>query len=172
MNALQQDMETTTSHVVEIENEITGILQKEFRLTPEDGTRQNDDYNAVGYMAIDVCLRLMNVLRNLKAPGTGLGYKATMDLSIGLNGNAFWARHASILMPLLHISLQAHADYVQLTLAKTNTAGRNTLHDAIISESQLVGLEIFSMIAYLLGGAELMSTASLNLKKQLFCYLG
>ena len=134
------------------------------------GHGTNSDYNSVVEVAVDCALRLYNILMNVRKPGTGRNHRATMDLVVGLNGNIFWSKHGASLMPILHMTLQAQADYAMLSTEK-DAEPNITVYDGIRAESKLIGVELFTTIAFCLGGHELLAVKSLDIKKKLAPYL-
>lgn len=163
-----QDITTTAETQLAIDEEIRAILIKEYGLLDEKN--KGGPYEAVGLLAVDVAIRLMNVLRSMRFPDAKLGYRTVLDLTIGLNSNAFWQKNATVLVPLLHIAVQAQADYAFLLLDKA-TNRQSGMFDKVRIESELVGLELFVMIGYLLGGQELMTNSSIKIKSELEPYL-
>lgn len=136
-----------------------------------DETKPDNGENGARILAAECGARLFNVLFTVRNPTELTGYSAIMDLTVNLNGNAFWAKHGPVLMPLLHMALSAQADYATLLLEKQQNP---TLckDDELRAECKLVGLELFSMIAFLLSGQILMQQCSLTLKRQLGALLG
>jgi hypothetical protein len=134
------------------------------------GHGKSADYNSVVEVAIDCALRLYNVLMNVRRPGEGRNHRAIMDLAVGLNGNLFWNKHGATLMPIFHLTLQAQADYAMLSVEK-DAEPNVTVFDGIRAESKLIGIELFTMIAFLLGGHELLAMKSLEIKKKLAPYM-
>lgn len=130
----------------------------------------NEKYKALQIVAVDCAQRLFNVLLSLRKPDYGLHHRAVLDLAVGLNGNAFWQQHGMVLMPLLHTAIQAQTDYISLAVEKQSNP-TTTAHDKLYAESELVGLELFAMIAFLLGGSDLMAIRSLQIKRRLSPYL-
>lgn len=158
----------------DINTKLEGMLAEDeaLRLILLDvyGHGKNADYNSVVEVAIDCALRLYNVIMNVRRPGEGRNHRATMDLAVGLNGNLFWNKHGATLMPIFHLALQAQADYAMLSVEK-DAEPNVTVFDGIRAESKLIGIELFTMIAFLLGGHELLAMKSLDIKKRLAPYL-
>lgn len=151
--------------LLQVEEEVSQILTKEFALETE-----NEGYKVAAILAIQVCLKLLNVLRAVKNPDAGLGAKMAMDLTVSLNSNSFWKIHGATLMPLLHVALHAQLEYAVLSIQKQDD-NRRSSYDDLIVECKYVGLEMFSMVAFCLGGEDLLLRASMNIKKQLSPYL-
>lgn len=162
---------------------MTNIVEAANRMTDrEEAVRQilldefntfhvtNADYHAVSELAVDCGLKLLNVLLSARKPNGGGTHKALMDLTVGLGGNSFWRQNSSILLPLLHSALQAQLDYALLR-QEAAANPNSTAFTGLISECELVGLEIFPAIGYLLAGYEQMAVKSLTLKKRLMPYL-
>lgn len=122
-------------------------------------------------LAADVGTRLFNVLFAVRNPNAQAGYTAIMDLTVNLNNNAFWVKNGPVLMPLLHMALAAQADYATLAVEKASDPNI-TKDDEVRAESKLVGLELFSMIAFLVGGQAMMQAVGLKLKRKLAPLIG
>jgi hypothetical protein len=161
---MNKDISAKLQPMLDADEEIRAILFDVY------GHGDNADYNSVVVVAIDCALRLYNVLMNIRRPGEGRNHRATMDLAVGLNGNLFWNKHGAVLMPIFHLALQAQADYAMLSVEK-DAEPNITVFDGIRAESKLIGLEIFTMIAFLLGGHELLALKSVEIKKKLAPYL-
>jgi hypothetical protein len=69
------------------------------------------------------------------------------------------------------MALAAQADYATLAVEKTSEPNI-TKDDEVRAESKLVGLELFSMIAFLVGGQAMMQTVGLKLKRKLAPLIG
>jgi len=158
------NLETIITGIVEEDQAIGKILLEVY------GHGTNAAYDSTVEVAVDCALRLYNVLMNVRKPGAGRTHRATMDLAVGLNGNPFWTKYGSALLPILHIALQAQADYAILSVEKDESPNI-TVYDGIRTESKLIGIELFTMIAFCLGGHELLAIKSLELKKKLSPYL-
>lgn len=127
----------------------------------------NPDYQTLAAMAVDCGVRIYNILRSArKNTGVLAGY---LDLVVGLNSNLYWQKHGAALLPLLHTALQAQADYGLLMMEKLDNP-QATHSDGLITESQMVGIELFVTIAYTLGGQPFMALKSIEIKKRLAPY--
>lgn len=165
--SIEQAIREVVSEQSIIDNEIKDILTKQYKI---DDPAKTEPYRAIGLLVLDVSVKLMNVLRSMRFPDAGLGYRAVLDLTVGLNENQFWQKHAAVLVPLLHIAIQAQSDYAILLLDRAVNP-KSSMFDGVRTESQLVGLEIFVMIGYLFGGQELITNSSINVKQALAPYL-
>lgn len=149
---------------------LTSIFMRCFGLPTEQPPQEKvaeAGFYAYGMLAVDVAVRLANLFLSIKR-NTGT-HQVACDLTYQLATNEFWAKNASVLMPVVHICLNAHTDG---TLLLTERALRNeySSHDALISCARAVPLEIFPLVAYLLGGPTLQREASIPLKQALAPY--
>lgn len=124
-------------------------------------------YNAWGLAGVDVAIRLAHMFIGLKR-NTGM-HEALCDLTYQLNANSFWQKNASVIVPLIHAALNTHRDGA-LLLADRAIRNEYSSSDALICASRAFPLEIFPVIAYLIGGPQLMAAKSLILKQRLSPY--
>lgn len=148
------------------EEELKTIFNEAFDINDS----QPADYNAVAELAVDCALKLAIVIINIRKPKEGLNYLATVNLTVGLNGNPFWTKNQAGLVPLLISAVQAQADYALLMQEKLENPN-STYNDKLIAQSELMSVELFTRILYLLGGPEYLALKSLALKKRLAPYL-
>lgn len=132
----------------------------------------NDKNNDVGYTAwatagADVAVRVARMFIGLRR-NTGL-YETMCDLIFQLNTNDFWQKNASVIIPAMHIALNAHNDYVMLTAERT-MRDEYAINDSLITAAKLAPLDIFPVIAYMVGGSPLMLAQSTKLKQRLAPY--
>jgi hypothetical protein len=128
---------------------------------------QDPGYLAWAMYAVDVSMHIARAFLNVKRnSGT---YESLCAFTYQLATNDFWQKNASVLMPLIHMALNTHRDGVMLT-AERETRGEYSTYDALISASRAAPLEIFPVIAYLIGGPTLMVNTSLQLKLDLAPY--
>lgn len=168
MDNIEQNIAEVARKVAGIDEKLTNIFMEAFGLTnPENET--NAGYMAYGTMAVDVALRLSNVFLALKNPDQHRTYRAVCDLTYELSANEFWHKNANVLMPILHVCLNTYRDGASLLLERAQR-GEYSSSDMLISASRAAPLEIFPVIAYLVGGPALMASASLPLKTQLAPY--
>lgn len=153
---------------MEVDSKLREIFGKHFELNSKN-TENNPGYRAYAGYAVEVAVALSNIILSMKKPNSGRGFRAISDLTYTLNGNEFWVKNAPVLVPVLTIILNSHKDYVDMMLQRTQME-QYAVYDKLIGSAQIVCLEIFSMILYLVGGPMLMSVASLPLKKDLAPY--
>lgn len=142
-----------------------GLLEAE-NVKPEE--RLEVGYKAYGLAAVDVAVRLAKLFIAVKQD-KGV-HSVACDLTYQLNTNDFWAKNASVLLPVMHIALNSHTDGV-LLLAERERRQEYSSSDALISASRAAPLELFPLIAYCLGGPMLMTATSLRLKHELAPYI-
>lgn len=125
--------------------------------------KENAGYLAYATYAIEVGVKLANLILAVKKPETHRSFRALSDLTFELSSNEFWNRNSQVLMPLVMVIMSSHRDTVALQMEKLES-GEYGMYDKLITGGAVVPLEIFSVLLYLVGGAELMVTSSLPLK--------
>lgn len=133
----------------------------------KDTDKQDTGYMAWGLLGVDVAIRLAKMYIAIR-DNKGV-YEVACDLTYQLNTNEFWQKNANVLMPLMHMALNAHRDGVML-LAERTARNEYSSNDALISAAKAAPLEIFPVIGYLIGGPSLMVSCSLKLKHDLAPY--
>lgn len=143
------------------------IFMRNYGITKEnekEKSEQDPGYMAWGMYAVDVSMRIARAFLSIKN-NTG-AYETMCDFTYQLATNEFWQKNANVIMPLIHMALNTHRDGVFL-LAERARRNEYSSYDALISASRAAPLEIFPVIAYLVGGPALMANASLALKTEL-----
>ena len=135
-----------------------------------DKENQNAEYMAWATLATSVGVSLLNMLISIRKPESGRSLRTIQDLAFELNYNDFWARNSSFLMPLVIASINAQKDFVSLH-SQIGTLQDLPLVDKAIASSECVGLEIFPLLLYLVGGPSLMVKYSVPIKLDLLPYL-
>lgn len=155
----------------DVDERLKEIFVTQFQLqAPAEGEPELEPgHMAYGLLAVDVAIRLANVFLAIKNPTENRTYRAICDLTYELSTNAFWQRNAAVLNPIIHVCTNTYRDGVEL-LAEREARNEYSSYDALISASRAAPLEIFPVIAYLLGGPKLMVSASLPLKRDLAPY--
>lgn len=153
----------------ELDERLREIFIKHFEINSET-SKDNPGYKAYATYAVEVAVALANIIIAVKNPEAGRGFRAISDLTYTLNANEFWLKNAPVLVPVLTIILNAHKDYVSMVYERSKME-QYAGDDKLIGSAQIVPLEIFSMMLYLVGGPMLMSVASLALKKDLLPYI-
>lgn len=169
MSEIEEAIRKATNTSMSVDDRLQDIFKAAFIPKGEEGIPPNPGQIAYGYMAVDVAVRLANVFLAIKNPGEHRHFRAICDLTFELNANDFWIKNAGFLTPMLHVCLNTYRDGVTL-LAERTLRGEYSSSDALISASRAAPLEIFPMIAYLVGGPQLMATVSLRLKLDLAPY--
>lgn len=165
---IEERIREATSHRVSLHQSLEDIFMEEFGLTVQKGEEGFDaGYNAWGMLAVDVSIRLAKMFIGLRN-NSGM-YEAICDLTYQLNTNDFWQKNAAILVPLMHAALNAHRDGA-LLMADRASREEYSSSDALISAARAAPLEIFPVIAYAVGGPQLMAAKSLVLKQRLAPY--
>lgn len=151
--------------VAEVDARLTEIFQKHFQVND----KASPGHNAYALQAIEVAISLANLFLSIKNPQEHRHYRAICDTTYHLNTNDFWVKNASVLLPIVHVCLNTYRDGVDLVVERTQR-NEYSSNDALISASKAAPLEIFPVIAYLIGGPKLMVEASLPLKLDLAPY--
>jgi hypothetical protein len=154
----------------EIDGAITEILMRNLGLIVAEGeTKPDVGLMAWGTMAVEVGLALANLFLAIKNPDQHRTYRAICDLTYQLASNDFWQKNAAVLMPVVHSALNAYRDSASLLLER-ESRGEYSSNDALIAGARTAPLELFPLIAYLVGGPKLMVSASIPLKTELGPY--
>lgn len=146
------------------------IFMRYFELTDRGKDPQDAGLMAYGLAAVDVAKRMMNLFVAIKNPASNRTYSAICDLTYELNTNIFWQKNANVLMPLMHAGLNTHRDSIALQVDRARRE-EYAQGDTLLAACRAMPLEIFPVIAYLLGGSKLMLASSLGLKTELAPYL-
>lgn len=131
----------------------------------KDKSEANAGYNATGLLAVEVGVAMANLIRVIKRPESGRTFRVVLDFTIALNNNLFWGRHATSLMPLIHVILMDHLDSLALQLERGEV--KCGPYDKLVMGAETAPLAIFSIIAFLIGGPTLQMAVSVKLKKSL-----
>lgn len=153
----------------QIDRRLESIFRKHFELD-SDTHKDNPGYQAWAGYAVDVSVKVANIILSMKWPDSGRGFRALTDLTYQLNANDFWTKNAPVLVPVLTTVMNAHRDGMELMMER-QVNKEYALYDKLISGSQTSCLEIFSMILFLVGGPTLMALSSLPLKLDLAPYV-
>ena len=151
-----------------VDDALREIFIKHYKAEPTT-TQQEPGYMAYALMAVDVSLRLANMFLAIKNPESKRTYRMACDLTFELATNEFWKRNATAITPTLHVCLNTYRDGAALLMERQERDEYSSM-DALISASRAAPLELFPVIAYLVGGPELMASASLPLKRDLAPY--
>lgn len=151
--------------VADTDARLTEIFIKHFNIDKEKPA----GHNAYALAAVEVAVSLANIFLSLKNPQEHRHYRALCDTTYHLNTNVFWEKNASVLLPIMHVCLNTYRDATELKLEREQNKDY-TSNDILIAGSMAAPLEIFPVIAYLIGGPSLMVSASLGLKKNLVPY--
>lgn len=154
------NIEAVLAQQTQKDDALREIFERHFDL---EGQKDNIGYQAYARMAVEVCISIANVILSMKHPESRRGLRAIQDLTYGLNSNDFWMKNASVLLPVLTVIINAQKDFATFQLER-KTMQEYGSYDKLISGSETVCLEIFSVILYLVGGPSLMSLASAPLK--------
>lgn len=166
-NDIDQAVKSAAAEQIQIDQRFQNIFIEHFGLTENKENPPTVGHMAYGMLAVDVAVRLANLFLAIKKD-KGV-YRVACDLSFQLATNEFWQKNAAVLMPIMHVCLNTHRDGA-LMLADRTKHNEYSTNDVLISASRAAPLEIFPVIAYLLGGPALMVAASLPLKRDLSPY--
>lgn len=165
---LEEMIRNATTARTSLHKSLEDIFLEEFGLLKtKDDEGFNPGYNAWGLLGTDVAIRLARMFIGLKN-NTGV-FETMCDLIYQLNSNDFWQKNASVLLPVVHMALNAHRDGA-LLMADRAARDEYSSSDSLISAARAAPLEIFPIVAYLIGGPALMATKSLILKQRLAPY--
>lgn len=164
-------IQETVRRNASVDDVLREIFIKHYRANPESPTAQSQEpgYIAYALMAVDVSVRLANMFLAIKNPESRRTYRMACDLTYELATNEFWKRNATAITPTLHVCLNTYRDGATLLMERQERDEYSSM-DALISASRAAPLELFPVIAYLVGGPELMASASLPLKRDLAPY--
>lgn len=152
---------------LEIDDRLRTIFMEQYGLMREEN---DPGYKAWGLMGVEVAMCLANVfllLKDAKTPGRA--FKAVCDLSYVMNTNEFWVKNAGIILPVVHMALNAHRDHMLLAVDRQER-DQYALHDGLMYAAMYAPLEVFTVIAYCLGGPALQANISTTLKLALQPY--
>jgi hypothetical protein len=152
----------------DVDEQLRKIFFNHFEIDSEQ-YKDNVGYKGWATMASEVGVALANVIMSAQDPNNGRGYRAITDLVYTLNANDFWMKNAPVLVPILTVVLNAHKDGISYRMEKENLS-EYAMYDKLTAATELVALEIFSMLLYLVGGPLLMSLRSGPLKFDLAPY--
>lgn len=164
MDDIEQAMLEAGKKANDVNSRLTEIFTEHFDLNNKDN---DPGYTAYGFLAVDIAVRLANLFLAIKQD-KGV-HRVACDLTFQLATNEFWQKNAAVLMPIVHVCLNTHTDGVAMLVERTQR-NEYSSYDALISASRAAPLEIFPVIAYLLGGPVLMQRVSLPLKRELAPY--
>ena len=161
---MAQQAAMVTEATVKLDSRIIEILNKHFKVSDE--AIKDAGYKAYAGLAVEVGVAIANMFLAIRNPDTGRTYRGFCDFTYQLNTNVFWEKNASVLMPLIHMALNTFRDGVFMAVERQQ---RNEYSgaDTLIASSRAAVLEIFPVIAYLVGGPVLMVEVSAQLKLDL-----
>lgn len=168
MNDIDEAIMRAATNAADQDTRLQDIFKEHFGLIPSDTYKPEAGYMAYGMLAVDIAVRLTKMFIAIKRD-KGI-HAVACDLTYQMNTNEFWQKNASVLLPIMHVCLNTHTDGIQLLAARTRDEDYHH-YDALIAGSRAAPLEIFPIIAYLVGGPALMVVASLPLKRDLAPYL-
>lgn len=156
--------------IAEIDDRLNAIFRQHYKCEEDKDTGPDTTgYMAWALLAVDVSVRIANVFLAIKNPKEHRTYRAVCDLTYQLNTNEFWAKNASVILPAMHVALNTYRDGVDFELRRREL-GEYSTYDSLIAASRSAPLEIFPLIAYLVGGPMLMQSESAPLKLALAPY--
>jgi hypothetical protein len=144
------------------------IFEKYLEIT-EEKNKDNPGYQAWAGMAVHTALALSNIILSAKKTTKGRNLRALCDLSFRLSQNDFWLKNSGFLMPLVILSLNAIKD-LEILKEDAKTLQQAANYEILIRGTEVVPLEIFTAILYLVGGEEAMNRLSAPFKQELIPY--
>lgn len=167
MNNIDETIRNASKTHAKVDEELYGIFRRHYT----GGDDSNIDAARMSgiELACHMSVALCNIFLAIRRPEERRTYRAVCDLTFGLNTNGFWVANAGVIMPVVHAALNTYRDGVELTL-DTYNKGEYGVNDALATASRLAPLEIFPLIAYLIGGPPLMLATSIPLKQDLAPY--
>lgn len=166
MHTLPEKAMQTLQTQRDTDEQLRQIFYKHFEM---EENKDNSGYKGWAMMAVEVGVALANVLLAAQQPDSGRGYRAITDLVYSLNANDFWMKNAPVIVPVLTVVLNAHKDGLSYRSEKENLS-EYAMYDKLTAATELVALEMFSMLLYLVGGPLLMTMRSGPLKFDLAPY--
>lgn len=165
MDNLQQAMQERAAKQVDLNERLTEIFVRHFKLRKEDD--RDAPYMAFGMEAVAAALILANMFLSVKHDRGTLN--VVRDMTLTLNANKFWQQAQPILIPIMQAATNAQTDALFLQ-AERKGNDNYQLDDNFIIGGRVMALELFPMIAFMLGGPQLMQECSLALKRELAPY--
>lgn len=166
LSNIEQTIREAAKKATDLDSALQDIFMRYLGL--DDASKPDVGYKAYGMLAVDVAVRLANMFISLKRD-KGL-HRVMCDLTFQLNTNEFWQKNATVLLPIMHVCLNTHTDGVMMALDRERNNEYST-NDTLIAASRAAPLELFPVIAYLVGGPSLMLASSLGMKRDLAPYL-
>lgn len=166
MDDLMKAMQDRATKQTDLNERLTEIFMRHFKLREEDGP--DAPYAAYGLMGVDVALILSNMFLSIKHDRGALNI--VRDLTFTLNANKVWQNGSAVLVPLIQAATNAQTDALFLKAERLNASDNYQLDDALITLGRTLPLEIFPILAFLIGGPQLMQECSLPLKRELAPY--
>lgn len=163
------DIHTAVMRIVGQQTAIDDALRAIFVKYFEIKEDSNPGYRAYAEYAAEVGVALANIIISVRKPEAGRGLRAISDLTYALNANEFWLKNAPVLVPVLTIVLNAHRDYIDMQMRRSELS-EYAAYDKMMSAANGAPLEMFAMLLYLVGGPTLMGVSSLALKQELAPY--
>lgn len=162
------DVLAVVSKITDEDNALKAIFEKYFEVYTEEN-KDNPGYQAWANLAIAVALNMANVILSAKRTTPGRNFRALCDVSFRLTQNDFWLKNTGFLMPILILSLNAIKDSAILK-EDSKTLQQAANYDILLRGTEVVPLEIFTAILYLVGGEEPMNRLSAAMKQELVPY--
>lgn len=152
---------------LEIDERLRTIFMEQYDVLNE---KRDPGYKAWATYGVEVAMCLANaflLLRDSKTPGRA--FKVVCDLTYEMNTNPFWVKNAGIILPVVHMALNAHRDHLLLTVDRQER-DQYALHDGLMYAAMYAPLEVFATIAYCIDGPALQTGVSATLKLALQPY--
>lgn len=166
------EYDLTTDETFTTDEQLRSIFVEHFGVNQTDGATEASDpgYKAYALLGIDVAMRIANIFLALKGNKPRRIYRAICDLTYELNTNSFWQKNASVILPLIHAALNTYRDADAFLQQRKAGGDTYSSTDTLLAGTRTAALEIFPVIAYLVGGPPLMVQVSAPLKTALAPY--
>lgn len=155
--------------IAQIDGQLNNIFRMHYGCEGNPEEDKPAGYMAWALLAVDVSVRVANMFLAIKNPNEHRTYRALCDTTYELPTNEFWVKNASVILPLIHAALNAYRDSVDFAI-KAKELGEYSSANNLMLASRAAPLEIFPVIAYLVGGPALMVAQSAALKSALAPY--
>lgn len=167
MSEIERAISEAGRRSAELTNRLNEIFCEAYGVAKTEDGKDAVGYQAWALLGVDVAIRMAKMFLAIKN-NAGV-YDVVCDLTYQLSTNEFWQKNANVIMPAIHVALNAHRDGV-LLLAERANRNEYSSSDALISAARAAPLEIFPLIGYLIGGPTLQLESSLKLKHELSPY--
>lgn len=121
----------------DLDDKLRNIFVDKFEMNSDD-KKDNMGYQAWAGFAVDVAIKVANIILAVKKPDSGRGFRAITDLTYQLSANEFWTKNAPVLVPVLTMVLNSHKDAIAL-IKERDTYQEYALYDKLIAGNETCG---------------------------------